>query len=425
MNPFKLTRYALLLAVLLGVGTASSRGADTQVLATVGDHSITADQLQSVIASSPFAVAFNTMSEDEQAALRGSMLQRLVASRLLYLEAKRVGLDTSESFRVEFEEFRRGLLYRDYMNRLRARIEIPDEVSIQIRQQFAGDADGRKAAEAAYRVDRFRAVKLANLLQLRQRFHLRVDEAAIRPDADPDTVLSEGDGIRITLGDLLPATRDGSRSAEWLRDRLSERAEFLLVARAAEEQGLDPTERLSSFREERLPAMLLERQERDWVANEQTLRDHFQVHPELGQVLDRWHIGQLVLSSRAEAETMRQRILDGESLFDLAGRYSTDPYGRSHKGDMGWVKAGQGLPAIEQAIARLKDGEVSEVVETPLGFHLVIIIERRPGETRPFALVRDKVRQSYLSERLVGYMAELSNRYPVEWQVLDGQVSQN
>jgi peptidyl-prolyl cis-trans isomerase C len=349
----------------------------------------------------------------------------LVASRLLYLEAERTGLDISEPFLVELEEFRHGLSYRVYMNRLRARIEIPDEVKLQIRQQFAGDTDGRKAAEAAYRVDRFRAVKLANLLQLRQRFHVQVNEEAIRPDSDPDTILLAGDGLRVTLGDLLPETGGEPRSAEWIRDRLFERAELLLVARAAEELGLDLTERLTSFREERLPAMLLEQQEQAWVANEQTLRDYFQDHPELGQVLERWHIGQLVLSTRTEAETMRRRILDGESLFDLAGRHSTDPYGKSHKGDMGWVKAGQGLPAIEEAIARLQDGEVSEVIETPLGFHLVTIIERRPGERRPFPLVRDRVRQSYLSERLVGYMTELSERYSVEWQVLDGQVSQN
>jgi parvulin-like peptidyl-prolyl isomerase len=80
---------------------------------------------------------------------------------------------------------------------------------------------------------------------------------------------------------------------------------------------------------------------------------------------------------------------------------------------------------VEQGIVGLADGQVSEVIETPLGFHLVTIIERRPGESRPYELVRDKVRQAYLSERMLAYIAELAGRYPVVWKIMDHQVSQN
>ncbi|MCG6965595.1 MAG: peptidylprolyl isomerase [Chromatiaceae bacterium] len=397
------------------------------MLVTVGDFPITANQLESAVASSPFATPFNAMDVDDQAAIRGNVLQRLVSSRLLYLEALRQGLDRGDGFRDEIEKFRLGLLYRAYMDRLRATIDIPEDVGAAIRQQTAGNSDARKAAEAAYRVDRFRAARTANLLELRSRYHVKIHESAIRPDAAPDTLLLDADGIRITLHDLLPAEgmEQGPLSSDWLRDRLVEHAEFLLVARAAEEQGVDLGDRLASFREERLPALLLERLEHSWLADEQVLRDYFASHPELGRLVDRWHIGQLVVASRGEAEAMRQRILRGDSLFELAGRFSIDPYGRSHKGDMGWVQAGQGMREVEQGIVGLADGQVSEVIETPLGFHLVTIIERRPGESRPYELVRDKVRQAYLSERMLAYIAELAGRYPVVWKIMDHQVSQN
>jgi hypothetical protein len=220
------------------------------VLVTVGDFPITANQLESAVASSPFATPFNAMDVDDQAAIRGNVLQRLVSSRLLYLEALRQGLDRGDGFRDEIEKFRLGLLYRAYMDRLRATIDIPEDVGAAIRQQTAGNSDARKAAEAAYRVDRFRAARTANLLELRSRYHVKIHESAIRPDAAPDTLLLDADGIRITLHDLLPAEgmEQGPLSSDWLRDRLVEHAEFLLVARAAEEQGVDLGDRLASFR---------------------------------------------------------------------------------------------------------------------------------------------------------------------------------
>jgi len=391
----------------------------------VGDRPITSAELESTIASSPFAVQFNTMSEDEQAALRGTLLQRLVFSRLLYLEARRLGLDGSEAFLSELEEFRQGLLYRSYMDALRAGIELPDEVRKQMKEQLNGNPDARKAAESAYRADRFRELALADLKRLRARYRVQVHAAEIRPDAAPETVLLEGEGLLITYADLLADSDVRPDQAEWIRDRLFKRAQFLLVTRAAAERDPDLEPALAAFREERLPALLLERKEREWIPDDQVLRDYFETHPDLGRILERRHIGQLVLATREEAEAMRERIQAGESLFALAGQHSIDPYGRAHKGDMGWVKAGRGVPAIEQAISGLPDGAVSAVIHSPMGFHLVTILERRPGEQRPFHRVRDKIRQTYLSERRSAYMSELAERYRVAWPVLDNPVSRN
>lgn len=84
---------------------------------------------------------------------------------------------------------------------------------------------------------------------------------------------------------------------------------------------------------------------------------------------------------------------------------------------MGWAKAEQGVPTNEQAIDSLPDGPVSDVIQTPLGFHLVTILERSPGEQRPFNLVRDKVRQAYLWERRVDVINAHARRHQVQWQV--------
>lgn len=393
----------------------------TEVLATVGRFSVTSDQLETAIASSPFNVQFATMDQDDQAALRGDMLKRLVIQRLLYLEAERLGLDQTPEFKKELESFRLGLLYRHYMDRLREQISIPPDDLAVLKEENKGDSDGLAAAKSAYVVDRYRAARLLTLKTLKEKQGVRIHEERITPDVAKDAVLLEGDGIRITYGEVLAGKEDlpEKPNPEWIKDQLYKRAEFLLIARAAEAEGVDVSDRVESYRDERLPALLLQQKEAEWIPKEEDLRDYFAAHPELGRVLERRHIGQLVTANREEAQALRERILAGESLFVLAGEYSIDPYGRGKNGDMGWVREGSGMPELERAIAHLQDDEISEVVETPQGFHLVTILERSPGEQRPYESVRDRVRQEVIAKKSAPYFQDLERRYQVEWNVLE------
>lgn len=410
----------LLLAVLFSSSALSALPeASPQVLARVDGQEITADDLEEVVQSSPFGTQFVAMNEGDQAALRGDLLRRLVLARLLYLEAQRLGLDRSDEFLKDIEGFRLGLLYRHYMDKLRERIQVPEEIQSQMKTHFKGDSDGLTAARSAYLAERFRALRQLTLGTLRTKYRVQVYEDRLLPGAAVDTLLLEGDGLAIryadlgTGGALAPVT-----NPEWLRDQLYRRAELLVVAKAADDEGVDVTTRVQSYRSERLPALLMERKQSEWVGGEQSLRDYFAAHPEIGLIEERRHIGQLVSASREEAESLRTRILAGESLFTLAGQRSVDPYGRSHNGDLGWIKAGRGMVQIEQALAGLADGEISPVIETPLGFHLVTIIERRPGGTRSFAGVRDRLQQALVAERLTDYARELEERFPVVWNLL-------
>ncbi|HLY97210.1 MAG TPA: hypothetical protein VKO66_08315, partial [Sideroxyarcus sp.] len=173
-------------------------GAEDQVLATVGQEKIHSRELELALASSPFSTQFNTMSEDEQASLRGDMLRRLVSARLLALEAKRLGLDQTAIFKREMEDFRLGLLYRAYMNKLREGVTIPADTLAEMKEQFKGDADGLDAAKSAYVASQFQAQKLAALQKLQQDSNARSYESRIKPGLKPEVVLMEGNGFRIT-----------------------------------------------------------------------------------------------------------------------------------------------------------------------------------------------------------------------------------
>lgn len=73
----------------------------------------------------------------------------------------------------------------------------------------------------------------------------------------------------------------------------------------------------------------------------------------------------------------RKRILAGERFSTLAVLYSEDPGSARKGGELGFYGRGELYPEFEAVAFRLKDGEISEIVETEAGFHIIQMIERR------------------------------------------------
>lgn len=390
-----------------------------QVLATIGHDEIRSHDLDLAIASSPFNTQFNTMDEDEQASLRGDMLRRLVSARLLALEAKRLGMDKTAEFKHEIEDVRMGMLYRAYMDKLRLGVTIPADTLAAMKQQFKGDANGLDSAKASYVAMQFKEEKQAALKKIQQDDKVRFFESRIQPGIKPDVVLMEGDGIHLAYGDVVDTGKwKQTPNPEWIKEQLHNRSELLLVSRAAEREGIDVGEQLGRFIDERLPALLLEHEAGEWVPNEASMRAWYAQHQDAGRIPASYHVGQLVVASKEEAESLRARIVKGESLFMLAGSYSIDPVGRKQNGDMGWITEGRGRPELLKELATLKDDELSAVIPTESGYHLIMVLERRIGSQKPYEDVRDRIRQMMISQHLPAYLGELEKRYPVSWNVM-------
>ena len=74
---------------------------------------------------------------------------------------------------------------------------------------------------------------------------------------------------------------------------------------------------------------------------------------------------------------LRTRILKGERFSAIARIYSEDPGSAKKGGELGFHGRGEFAPEFEAAAFALKDGEISEVIETEYGFHIIQLIERR------------------------------------------------
>lgn len=80
---------------------------------------------------------------------------------------------------------------------------------------------------------------------------------------------------------------------------------------------------------------------------------------------------------RAKLNDFRARVYKGEDFKMLATLYSDDPGSASKGGELGFVNRGDLVPEFERAAFRLKEGEISEVVESQFGFHIIQLIQRR------------------------------------------------
>ncbi len=80
---------------------------------------------------------------------------------------------------------------------------------------------------------------------------------------------------------------------------------------------------------------------------------------------------------RKKAEAILDSIKHGADFAAMAKKYSEDPGSASAGGDLGWVGKGVFYPEFEAAAFALKPGELSGVVESPVGFHIIQMIERR------------------------------------------------
>jgi peptidyl-prolyl cis-trans isomerase SurA len=120
---------------------------------------------------------------------------------------------------------------------------------------------------------------------------------------------------------------------------------------------------------------------------EEFYREYKDSLPKVPEELELYHIFRLPkIGGEARAATMAlaQRILDsikaGGDFADFARRYSQDNGTAQYGGDLGFARRGQFLKEFEEAVFSLKENEVGKIVETPLGLHIIQLLERR-GES--------------------------------------------
>jgi peptidyl-prolyl cis-trans isomerase D len=93
---------------------------------------------------------------------------------------------------------------------------------------------------------------------------------------------------------------------------------------------------------------------------------------------------------RETAEAVLAKARKGEDFAELAAAYSSGP-SKSKGGDLGYFEKGQMTPAFEEVAFNLKKGEISDLVRTPFGYHIIQVEDIKEARTQPLEEVRDQI----------------------------------
>jgi peptidyl-prolyl cis-trans isomerase C len=103
--------------------------------------------------------------------------------------------------------------------------------------------------------------------------------------------------------------------------------------------------------------------------------------------------------ARQRIEKVQQKLKDGGDFAALAKEYSEGP-SSAKGGDLGYFRHGQMVKPFEEAALALKPNEVSDVVETRFGYHLIKVYDNKPEQTLAYADVKDKIIQRLKQEKI-------------------------
>ncbi len=97
---------------------------------------------------------------------------------------------------------------------------------------------------------------------------------------------------------------------------------------------------------------------------------------------------------------IEKEIKAGKDFAELAKEYSNDPGSAPDGGDLGFLPKGVLVPPFEKAMTALKPGEVSQIVATPFGFHLIKLLEIAPAGAMPLADVEPEIRRALVQDKV-------------------------
>jgi peptidyl-prolyl cis-trans isomerase SurA len=123
--------------------------------------------------------------------------------------------------------------------------------------------------------------------------------------------------------------------------------------------------------------------------------------------------------ARRKLVELKQRLDNKAASFEELAKLFSNDLSASKGGDLGWIYPGDTVPEFERAMDALKPGEVSEPVESPFGYHLIQVVERKTDDVsqeRQRLLARQAIRERKLEEATQDWLRQLRDRAYVEYR---------
>ena len=351
-----------------------------KVIAVVDDDVIMDSELQERLTAVKNNIALRNVEAPPEDVLIRQTLDRLI------LESIQLQMGARYGIRIEEQQMATAVARLAGQNGL-----TPEQFITQL------EASGGSYADLRDNIGREMIIQRVQSGNVNQRIEINA--------AEIDAFLQTSDGeelvqpvYRLLHARLdVPETLDFEAArthVEVLGERIKQGEEFNQVIASSEEPylftggdlGLRPESDIPSLFAELVPTML-EGESLGPIINGRSVhfidltekRGGTQIIPQTSVRHILIQTSEIMTSEQAQdlAATLKQRALAGEDFAELAREYSKDIGSAQEGGDLGWASPGQMVPAFETVMAATAKGDISEPFESPFGWHILQVLERR------------------------------------------------
>ncbi len=155
------------------------------------------------------------------------------------------------------------------------------------------------------------------------------------------------------------------------------------------------------------------------------VQSYYNAHQDQYRTPERVHARHILLSTtnkpkeeaakiQAQAEDLLKQIKGGANFADLAKKYSQDPGSAQKGGDLGFVARGQMVKNFEDSVFSLKDNEISGVVTTEYGFHIIQVLEKQAPHLQTLDEVKAQIVTNLRNQTVFDRMQDLADQAHAE-----------
>jgi peptidyl-prolyl cis-trans isomerase D len=344
----------------------------TDTVAKVGDESVTVQDIQQQL---------NQIERSNQVpqALRGfyaqQILQQLVFQREIEYEAKRLGITVSDQERAD-----------------RIRLYLPMAFN---NGSFVGMDQYTALVQQRFQLTVAAFEELIRQGLLEEKFRkLVTDGISVGPTELQEGYRYKNEKVKLDYALIKPEELEAKitpADAEIKAEYEKNKAKYQVPERRSVRYALLDANQLRQSVQ--IPEDTLKQQ---YQANIQQYEVPTQVHVQ--HILFKT-VGQTdaeVEETRKKAEDVLKQLKKGAKFDELAKKYSEDPGSKDKGGDLSWIRQGQTVPEFEKAAFSLAPGQISDLVKTQYGFHIIKVLEKQTAHTKPFEEVKDSIRTPLL-----------------------------
>lgn len=377
---------AISMVVTLIPGWGSS-GGDTQqtIVAKIGKDTITMREVQQQIQN---ALKNRAFPRDMAATFVPRYIDQMIDERVVAYEAQRLGFTVSEA------DLARGI-----------RSALP-----QLFQngQFAGrDIYAAFLAEQNLTIPEFEDSFRKQMLLVKMQ-NLVADGVVVTPKEIDDLYRQRNEKVKLSYLAISPAKyrSEISVSPDEIRAYYNtNKAMFRISAKRSLDVLVADEAKVAS---------------RINVPDEE-LRKVYETNKDQYRIPERVHVRHILLKTtdkpkeelpkiQARAEELLKQIKGGADFAELAKKNSEDPGSAAKGGDLDWIVRGQTVPAFENAAFSLKPKELSGIIKTEYGFHIIQVLEKQEARVKPFEEVKDQIAQERKKQQVFDTMQKLADQ---------------